>query len=79
MKTYNVTVNGVTYSVVVEEVQNGAAPAPAEPPAASGGEGKHTTPRRPPPRVGGEEGAPAAAQGLFKARVPAALLTYFTS
>ena len=57
----------------------GAAPAPAEPPAASGGEGKHTTPGRPPPRVGGEEGAPAAAQGLFKARVPAALLTYFTS
>ena len=49
MKTYNVTVNGVTYSVVVEEVGAGtaapaaapvAAPAPAAAPkAASGAQG----------------------------------------
>ena len=36
MKTYNVTVNGVTYSVVVEEVAGGAAaPAPVAAPAAA--------------------------------------------
>ena len=29
MKTYNITVNGVAYSVTVEEVANGAAPAAA--------------------------------------------------
>ena len=36
MKTYNITVNGVVYSVTVEEVANGAAPvaAPVAAPAA---------------------------------------------
>ena len=33
MKTYNITVNGVTYSVSVEEVAGGAAPAPTAAPA----------------------------------------------
>ena len=35
MKTYNITVNGVTYTVDVEEVSAGAAPAPAPAPAAA--------------------------------------------
>lgn len=35
MKTYNITVNGVAYSVTVEEVANGAAPAPAAAPVAA--------------------------------------------
>lgn len=35
MKTYNVTVNGVTYSVVVEEVDGAAAPVAAPAPAAT--------------------------------------------
>lgn len=36
MKTYNITVNGQTYVVDVEEVTNGAAPAPVNPaPAAA--------------------------------------------
>ena len=43
MKTYNVTVNGVTYSVVVEEVNGAAAPvaapAPKAAPAATGAAG----------------------------------------
>ena len=34
MKRYNVTVNGVVYDVVVEEVTGGAAPAPVAAPAA---------------------------------------------
>lgn len=33
MKRYNVTVNGVVYDVVVEEVTGGAAPAPVAAPA----------------------------------------------
>ena len=35
MKRYNVTVNGVVYDVVVEEVTGGAAPAPVAAPAAN--------------------------------------------
>ena len=35
MKTYNVTVNGVTYVVNVEEVVGGAAPAPVPTPGAA--------------------------------------------
>ena len=35
MKTYNITVNGVTYTVDVEEVGASAAPAPAAAPAAA--------------------------------------------
>lgn len=32
MKTYRITVNGTAYDVVVEEVENGAAPAPVAAP-----------------------------------------------
>ena len=35
MKTYNITVNGVTYTVQVEEVSEGAAPAVAPAPVAA--------------------------------------------
>ena len=35
MKTYNITVNGVTYTVSVEEVNGAAAPAAAEAPVAA--------------------------------------------
>ena len=35
MKTYNITVNGVTYTVNVEEVNGAAAPAPVATPAPS--------------------------------------------
>ena len=34
MKTYRITVNGTAYDVVVEEVANGAAPAPVAAPVA---------------------------------------------
>jgi hypothetical protein len=34
MKTYNITVNGVTYTVSVEEVNGAAAPAAAAAPSA---------------------------------------------
>lgn len=34
MKTYRITVNGTAYDVVVEEVENGAAPAPVQAPVA---------------------------------------------
>ena len=39
MKTYNITVNGVTYTVSVEEVNGAAAPKPAAAPKKSGAAG----------------------------------------
>ncbi len=43
MKRFNVTVNGKTYDVAVEEIGAGAAPAPAAAPAAAAGAGEKVT------------------------------------
>ena len=44
MKTYNITVNGVTYTVSVEEVNGAATPAPAAAPAVAAAPAPAATP-----------------------------------
>ena len=61
MKKYNVTVNGVTYEVLVEETDAaGSAPAPAAPAAAPA----------PAPKAAAPKAAPSGAQGAVKVTAP---------
>ena len=61
MKKYNVTVNGVTYEVLVEETDSAAAPtAPAAAP-------KATAPKAP---ADAPKAAPSGAQGSIKVTAP---------
>lgn len=65
MKTYNVTVNGVTYSVVVEEVGAGAvASAPVAAPAAP------VAPKAAPAAPAGAPKASSGAQGSVTVKAP---------
>ena len=65
MKTYNVTVNGVTYSVVVEEVGEGAvASAPVAAPAAP------VAPKAAPAAPAGAPKASSGAQGSVTVKAP---------
>ena len=65
MKTYNVTVNGVTYSVVVEEVAAGAvASAPVAAPAAP------VAPKAAPAAPAGAPKASSGAQGSVTVKAP---------
>ena len=65
MKTYNVTVNGVTYSVVVEEVGAGAvASAPVAAPAAP------VAPKSAPAAPAGAPKASSGAQGSVTVKAP---------
>jgi biotin carboxyl carrier protein len=56
MKTYNVTVNGVVYSVVVEEVDASAAPAPAAAPVPAAAPAPKAAPA-PAPKASGAQGS----------------------
>ena len=61
MKKYNVTVNGVTYEVLVEETDSAAAPtAPAAAPTAAA----------PPAPAAAPKAAPSGAQGGIKVTAP---------
>lgn len=59
MKTYNVTVNGVTYSVVVEEVGAGAAAPTAAPAPAAAPKAAAPAPAAAPKAASGAQGAVA--------------------
>ena len=61
MKKYNVTVNGVTYEVLVEEADAASAAAPAPQTAA---------PVKPAAPAAPKAAAPAAAQGAIKVTAP---------
>ena len=61
MKKYNVTVNGVTYEVLVEEADAAAPAAPAAPAAAPKAAAKPAAPAKP---------APSGAQGAIKVTAP---------
>ena len=60
MKKYNVTVNGVTYEVLVEETDSAAAPSPAAPAAAAAPAAPKAAPKA----------APAGSQGGIKVTAP---------
>ncbi len=61
MKKYNITVNGATYEVFVEEVDaSGSAPVAAPAPVAAA----------PAPKVAPKAAAPAGAQGSIKVTAP---------
>ena len=64
MKTYNVTVNGVTYSVVVEEVNGAAAPATVAAPVAA------PAPAAPAPAAAPKAAGGAAGSVSVKAPMP---------
>ena len=65
MKKYNVTVNGVTYEVLVEETDSASAPAPAAPvPASAPAAPKPAAPKAAP------KAAPAGSQGGIKVTAP---------
>jgi len=61
MKKYNVTVNGVTYEVLVEETDSAAAPSPAAPAAAAAPAA---------PKAAAPKAAPAGSQGGIKVTAP---------
>ncbi len=61
MKKYNVTVNGVTYEVLVEEADAAVPAAPAAPAAAPKAAAKPAAPAKP---------APSGAQGAIKVTAP---------
>ena len=63
MKKYNVTVNGVTYEVLVEETDSASAPAAAPAPAAP-------APAPAAPKASAPKAAPAGAQGSIKVTAP---------
>ena len=63
MKKYNVTVNGVTYEVLVEETDSAAAPVPAAPAAP-----KAAAPAA--PKAAAPKAAPAGSQGGIKVTAP---------
>ncbi len=63
MKKYNVTVNGVTYEVLVEETDSASAPAAAPAPAAP-------APAPAAPKAAAPKAAPAGAQGSIKVTAP---------
>ena len=65
MKNYNVTVNGVTYTVTVEEVAEGAVAAPAAAPAPVAA---------PAPAAAPKAAAPAVAGEAVKAPMPGTIL-----
>ncbi len=67
MKNYNVTVNGVTYTVTVEEIADGAVSAPAAAPAPA-------PVAAPAPAVAPKAAAPAAAGEAVKAPMPGTIL-----
>ncbi len=71
MKTYRVTVNGVAYDVVVEELNAGAAPIPAAPAPAAPAPVAHTAPAAPAAPSPAPAPAPAA-QAAPAAPAPAA-------
>ena len=62
MKKYNVTVNGVTYEVIVEETDAAAAPSAAPAPAA--------VPAPAAPKPAAPKAAPAGGQGSIKVTAP---------
>lgn len=65
MKKYNVTVNGVTYEVLVEETDSASAPAPSAPvPASAPAAPKPAAPKAAP------KAAPAGSQGGIKVTAP---------
>ncbi|MBR5447867.1 MAG: biotin/lipoyl-binding protein [Clostridia bacterium] len=66
MKNYNVTVNGVTYTVTVEEVAEGAVAAPAAAPA--------PVAAAPAPAAAPKAAAPAVAGEAVKAPMPGTIL-----
>ena len=65
MKKYNVTVNGVTYEVIVEETDAAAAPSAAPAPAAAPAVSAPAAPRPAAPKA-----APAGGQGSVKVTAP---------
>lgn len=67
MKKYNVTVNGVTYEVLVEETDSAAAPSAAPAPAAAA----PAAPAAPKPApAAAPKAAPAGSQGGVKVTAP---------
>lgn len=69
MKNYNVTVNGVTYTVTVEEIAEGAVAAPAAAPAPTPVAAAPVAAPAPAPKA-----APAAAGEAVKAPMPGTIL-----
>ena len=65
MKKYNVTVNGVTYEVLVEETDSASASAPAAAPAPAA-----PAPAPAAPKAAAPKAAPAGAQGSIKVTAP---------
>lgn len=77
MKTYRVTVNGVAYDVVVEELNAGAAPIPAAPAPAAPAPVAHTAPAAPAAQAAPAAPAPAAAPAgatVIKAPMPGTII-----
>ena len=74
MKKYNVTVNGTTYEVVVEETGSAAAPdavsAPAPAPAAPAPAAAPAAPAPAPAAAAPASAAPAGSQGSVKVTAP---------
>lgn len=74
MKKYNVTVNGTTYEVVVEETGSAAAPAavsaPAPAPAAPAPAAAPAAPAPAPAAAAPAPAAPAGSQGSVKVTAP---------
>ena len=66
MKKYNVTVNGVTYEVLVEEADSASAAAPAPSPAPAAALKAPAAPKAP----SAPKAAPSAAQGGIKVTAP---------
>ena len=66
MKKYNVTVNGVTYEVLVEEADSASAAAPAPSPAPAAVPKAPAAPKAP----SAPKAAPSAAQGGIKVTAP---------
>lgn len=74
MKNYNVTVNGVTYTVTVEEIAEGAVAAPAAAPAPTPVAAAPAAAPAPAPAAAPKAAAPAAAGEAVKAPMPGTIL-----